>query len=699
MLVRVEGNTLDTIKAGKIPDNRMAFHSEFPLLDFLYRLEASMPSSGRYTPLTPYEIFLNPLQNDSARALLQRRLHNGVVVPAEGRRAGWPVVNSNAEWLLAATELAMADGDSRWLSTVRRAARTALDNDLRISYNKSTGLFFGIPPYMTSDMGIFPSWMAPADLFQQSSLGVNMAYLAAVNTLELSMGNREENQSAIHERYLPLSADTLRHALKKELWIPNMGYFSAVSYGVPVWQLPLQSTDNLAQAIAVISGNVRPRMGEAIIRKTPVTSSGVELFYPSLPSPGRKPSGNNSRLLLQTAWTAACARTGNEAAYSASLGALFAAEGERLLGHRDRLPAFRSSFSSLILRGLLGIRYSSDGIFLTPYVPENLPGEKRIDNLRYRNSTLDIRITGTGRVISTFTIDGKDADPFFPAGMEGRHKISITLAGASADPGFVSIEEEVPESPLSPAVDWISTRSATIHTGILPVSTADTINRISGQPDDNREDDQEECYLVYIDGILREEIFRKDYNLFDSPKAVGVQFTAFVDSRLSGFSSKPYIYVPPSLRRMIYASQISRTGTKILEDKKLAEKFVESSRFKNRHLRFEFDAPVKGRYLVDVHYASGLGIVNRQRKTALRQLRVDNRPEGIFIFPQQAAVAEPGKNEKSWQQMTAWSNTLAVELEKGVNHLELRYFQPSPVYVDPTANDILFDMIRFIPAD
>ncbi|MDE5979436.1 MAG: hypothetical protein K2G84_05310, partial [Muribaculaceae bacterium] len=46
MQVRVSGNVLDTITAAPLPPDRMTFKSAAPLLDFLYRLEASTPPSA-----------------------------------------------------------------------------------------------------------------------------------------------------------------------------------------------------------------------------------------------------------------------------------------------------------------------------------------------------------------------------------------------------------------------------------------------------------------------------------------------------------------------------------------------------------------------------------------------------------------------------------------------------------------------------
>lgn len=678
MQVRVSGNILDTIAAGKIPDWRMTFSSSHPLLDFLYRLEASYPSTGRYATQTPYEIYLNPIQNDSARIMLEGRLRNGLVVPYETRGLGWPAVNSNAEWLLAASELWLATGDSRWERIVRQTARTVIASDKKICRNPATGLFTGIPRYMAAGAGIFPEWMTVTDIFQQSTLGVNVAYAAAMNSLGLA-------------------SDSIVGSLKSLMWIPNMGYFSATAYGTPVYPLPLQSTDNLAQAIAVMSGILPDAMADAIIKKTPTSITGVAHYQPSLPPASGETKDEITPLLLQSAWTAATASCGNEAAYSSATGALFALEGKRLLGFRHRLPSFRSTFTTLILRGLLGIKFTPDGMFFSPYVPENLPGEKRIGNFRYRDAVLDIKITGTGKVISTFTIDGNPSEPFIEASLKGKHSISITLAGASADPGFVNIRETAQLAPLPPITEWTADRQAKIHNGVLPANLPE--QAVSESDREFLEEKGGECRLVYINGVLQEEIFRDTYRLYDARELAVVQFTALIDSELSGFSSKPYLYLPRNQRQAVYASTLAKSGTKILENKNLAARFVESTRFRNRDTSFDINSPGSGRYLVDVHYANGLGIVNSQRKIALRSLRVNGHEAGIFLFPQLSAAAARHSERESWQEMTAWSNSLIVNLDKGVNHLELRYYQPSPVYADPNSNTLLFDIIRLTPVD
>ena len=98
-----------------------------------------------------------------------------------------------------------------------------------------------------------------------------------------------------------------------------------------------------------------------------------------------------------------------------------------------------------------------------------------------------------------------------------------------------------------------------------------------------------------------------------------------------------------------------------------------------------------------MHYISGLGIVNARRRTALRALYVDGARKGIFVFPQHSGASLDRDGGYDWQTLTSFSNPLRVSLRKGVNTLELRLYQPSPVYIDPAANTILADFIRIIP--
>lgn len=689
--LRRDGVVLDSITAPALPEGSMRVKTTLPVLDFLYRLEASRRPSATYTAQSPYEAFLNPLQNDSARTALESRLRNSVVVPLDARGLGWPTINSSAEWLLGASELAVAQGDTRWLRQVRQTARLTMENELRVTYDPVTGLFNGIPHYLAVGSGVLPDWMELQDVAGLQTFAVNAAYCGALQSLEGGAGDSGKQWQ------LSLTSDSLRQCMKRRLWLPNHGCFSAMNYGPKPYVISLTASDNLAQAFAILSGCVAPEFARAIIDKTAVSPRGVSSYQPQLP-PASGPLRNEiSPLLLQAAWTVAAARTGNESAYSASVGSLFVLTAEELLKNPHRSVSCRSGFTALITRGLLGAQFTHEGMSLSPYVPENLPGEKVISNFRYRDANLSFHITGTGRAISTFTLDGTPSKPFISADLTGNHEIAITLAGASADAGLISLRPEPQMLPLPPTVNWKG-RDATIAEGHLPVGvTPDVVREAVGcAPLPNPDN----CYIVYVNGVEEEEIFRTDYQLYDAKTLTAVQFCPFTDGEFEGFSGRPKLYIPSGSQWYVYTPTFAKSGARVLENKKIAERFVEMTRYKNRRFPFEFNAPRTGRYLIDVHYAAGLGIVNNQRRIALRILKVNGADAGTFIFTQLSAVtAQLKESDESWQNTVAWTNPLIVQLNEGPNTLELRYFQPSPVFVDPGSNTVLADIVRILPLD
>jgi hypothetical protein len=672
MLVRVEGNNLDSIKAGKPATTRMTFSSTYPLLDFLYRLEAAMPSSGRYTSQTPYEIYLNPLQNDSARIMLESRIRNGLVLPFDTHSFSWPVVNNNAEWLLAATELAIARGENRWLKSISQTARAVIDTDLRINYNPTTHLFTGLPRYIASMPGIFPSWMDYNNFTQLATFSNNISYCIAMKALDIP-------------------CDSLLYSVKRELWLPDLGRFGAISYGIATSPITLPSGDNLAQSIGIISGLFSDAITDAIIRKTPMSDMGITLFEPSLPVISGKSAEAISPSLLQTAWAIATARSGNQAAYSAAVGSLLATEGQRLLGYRNQAPSFRSSITALILRGFLGAQFSPEGLSFKPNIPENLPGEKYIGNLTYRNCKLNIKIEGTGDVISTFTLDGEPTEPYIDATLSGEHNISIALAGPSDTTNEFSHCETPTQASIPPLATWDSGLLASLQPGTKQDSLAQS------NPDGKEANPKDFTYTVYINGLLTDKIAESQYQLSDVNALTIAQFCSETDNLVAGFSSEPHLCLPAAAMQTISAADIAGCGTKLLKDKMLAENFVESNRFHNRNLRFDFTAPSAGQYLIDIHYVNGLGIVNSQHKLALRRLKIEGREQGVFLFQQKSAANAPKDSGESWQTMTTWTNTVTANMQQGENRIEILYFQPSPIYADPNANVILVDAIRLIP--
>jgi hypothetical protein len=84
-----------------------------------------------------------------------------------------------------------------------------------------------------------------------------------------------------------------------------------------------------------------------------------------------------------------------------------------------------AGFVSLVLYGLLGIRYDVQGMTFTPAVVPVLAGV-RVDGLRYRDAILDIEIRGHGtRCVAM--LDGRRVQRV-EADCTGRHSLVLEMA-------------------------------------------------------------------------------------------------------------------------------------------------------------------------------------------------------------------------------------------------------------------------------
>ncbi len=677
--LRRGGEDVAAINLAPVPAGCPVFESEDTALSFLYRLEATTDtviSPG--LPYLPYTLYILPLPADRAAALLSTRLRNDLPLPPELPRYSWPVVRDNAQWLMAASETAMAGGDERWTRRVLSAARQLLELDTRMALNRGTGLFQGNPRYLLNPSSMFPAWMTPTDLFQNQTLAENAAYHAAIANIErlsARLGTDPE---------IAYPASALREAVNTQLWNPPTGTYGAALYGNPAFPVRLQSADNAAQAIAILGGTASEAMAASIAARTPAGAYGVRLLEPRWAEDSVS-AAEFPPMLLRTLWMTAMSATPNETAYSASVAALIAGRGRALVDTRmdgarhPGLGAIRP-IAALVLRGFLGAKFSPEGMYFSPAIPAELPGDKRLTGLRYRGAVLDISITGTGRALATFTIDGKPSSPFVPADLEGEHEIAITLAGASSDPGSVTAKASQDVLPPTPLVAWQSQRQANLH------------------PDRNSE--ASDGYAVYLNGVLDQITVGQEYTATPTRGITAVQFASVsAEGGIPSFTDAPHIIAPDRWETIARAADHARTGSRLVSDRKAAAEIVESSRWKNRDISFSFNAPATGTYLVDVRYSSGLGIVNPRRRTALRRLKVNGVEAGIFVFPQYSPAWWKRDTGSGWQLPTTYSAQLRVEMEKGENRLTLAYFQPSPVYVDPLANTILIDRIRIRRTD
>jgi len=85
-----------------------------------------------------------------------------------------------------------------------------------------------------------------------------------------------------------------------------------------------------------------------------------------------------------------------------------------------------TGFISLVHMGLLGMRYSVEGIRFEPYLPKGI-GDVTLRNISYRGANLTVSVSGQGRSIQSCQINGKNAKAFVPADASGNFELVIEL--------------------------------------------------------------------------------------------------------------------------------------------------------------------------------------------------------------------------------------------------------------------------------
>jgi glycogen debranching enzyme len=88
-----------------------------------------------------------------------------------------------------------------------------------------------------------------------------------------------------------------------------------------------------------------------------------------------------------------------------------------------------TSFMRLILMGLAGMRFSTEGIEFHPFLPDGID-RLSIENLIYRGRPLDVSIEGNGAVVERCAVNGatKDKALLPTTGSENRNTIAIRLS-------------------------------------------------------------------------------------------------------------------------------------------------------------------------------------------------------------------------------------------------------------------------------
>lgn len=662
------------------------YESDFVLENALYNLSleemcnAIEPDStlrtgkewaGVWTRDVSYSIILSMAHLQpvvSMKSLMKKVNANGRIIQDTGTGGAWPVSSDRMIWAVAAFEIYKVTGNREWLKLIYPIIRNSVEDDLKTVIDNETGLVKGESSFLDWREQEYPRWMQPADIFESVNLGTSAVHCKAIGTL----GEIADiiGDSADSERYKSIS-DLIKSGINKYLWIEKSGFYGQYLYGRNSMLLSPRS-ETLGEALCVLFDIADEERAERVISNVPSLDFGTPCFFPNIAD---IPPYHNDGIwpFVQSYWMWASAKAGNEKGVMHSIGAIYRASALFLTNQENFVDYSGDWFGTQInsanmlwsLSGnisvvhhlLFGIRFNNDGISFEPFVPKVIGGERKLKNFKYRESLLNIELSGWGNAIESFYLDGVEQKPFLKSDLKGVHNIKIVLACKNFTESKIKIvENQYP--PLTPVIS--------LNDGKL------SWEKLKGV----------KSYKVICNGKIWKNISRNQVFIADGMEGE-FQIIAVGENGFESFASEPVSNYKNI--KIIEAEDFAYKSSKVYKDFS-GNGFVEISHDVNKKISVSIDISKTGNYSLDWRYANGNGPVNTENKCAIRSLFVNGDFKGVQVFPQRGINLW-----NSW----GWSNPVILELKEGKNQINLE-FMPYNENMNILVNNANLDYLRVI---
>lgn len=259
----------------------------------------------------------------------------------------------------------------------------------------------------------------------------------------LAMGEMAQllGKSADRDRYFA-KAKRLKDAINREMWMPDYGYYAQLKVDGFGYDRLIEQFSSLGEAFAVLYG-IASREQTARIVASPQWDT--ELGHPLMwPMHGNEAYHDQTIWpMAEGYWTAANGRAGNLErlrkgiaifVQMAMIEHTFAEQIDpyQLMHQGSRDQAWSCmAYIQILFKGLLGLTAQPDSLVIEPCVPEVFAKGFSLKGLHYREATLDIAVSGSGRYIRRFLLNGQPTVNVIPATARGPQRIVIEMTNAA----------------------------------------------------------------------------------------------------------------------------------------------------------------------------------------------------------------------------------------------------------------------------
>ena len=573
---------------------------------------------------------------------LLKKVADDRIIQDTGTGGAWPVSTDRMIWAVAAWDLYKVTGDEEWLDYIYIIIKNSIDDDIKVAFAKD-GLTKGESSFIDWREQSYPRWMQPVDIYNSENLGTIAIHYKSLMILS-EISRMKGDDASLYVDY----ADKIKKALNDKLWIESKGYYGNFMYGRNYLSLSPKA-EALGSSHMVRFGIASEERAKTLMESFPVVKWGTPVFYPQIPN--MHPYHNNGIWpFVQGYWNLAAKEVNNEKAVEFGMASLFRSAGLFLTNYENyvaetgdweqtdveamnshnmlwSVAAQLSNYYKIIF----GLEYNVNSLGFSPLVPQAYAGNLELNNFKYRNSILNIKITGFGNGISSFKLDGVEQDAIVNSSLKGNYNIEILMNGKLNEGSKINLVENrfSPETPVlkvdGDVIKWERTENATL-------------------------------YQVYKNGKFIVETDDNKYKVNINEAFESYQVKAIDTYINESFLSEP-VEFENSLSVIIPVSKFNKTSDEGSEELILTQ-------IENNQISTPFEVLVAGKYFVKFEYANGSGPINTENKCAIRSLYVNDNYVGPVVMPQ--------RGEDNWSEF-GWSNIIEVNLEKGENKFKLKY--------------------------
>jgi hypothetical protein len=629
---------------------------------------------GVWTRDISYSILLSlaAVEPDVAKRSLLAKVTRDRIVQDTGTGGSWPVSTDRMVWALAAWEIYEVTGDRDWLKRSFEIVSSSAADDQKVIFAHNTGLVHGESSFMDWREQTYPAWMDPVDIYTSQDLGTNAVHYQMYRILAAMA--KELHQPADHYAH---AADQIRSSINQWLWRKDAGYYGQYLYGRNNLTLSPR-LDALGEALSVLFDIATPENQDRILQSVPVMEYGIPCIYPQ--TAGIPPYHNDSIWpFVEAFWGLAGAKRGNEAIVLQSFASIYRASALFLTNKENMVASTGSNAGTqinsdrqlwsvagnlaLVYRILFGMKFSTVGLTFQPMIPAELNGQYVLNNLRYRNAVLTLRIQGHGSTIKSCKVDGHAAKPMVEPDLAGNHEVEIQMVPDDLPTKSSSIVNAAvaPATPTLQVVDGSMTWSAVqdaekyhiYRNAKLVSTTSELMVAVS-------EKQPAEYQVSSVDGQGRESFLSEPVEI--NSETIIVRANEGVKDRIAG---------PPHEVSRLRATRPENNGAIQLDRDQLTK------------FSLEVTVPLAKRFDIKFRYSNGSGPINTDNKCAIRTLFVDGQRVGAIVMPQ--------RGEMQWSNF-GFSSVQSVDLKKGRHIIELR-FESENQNMNQGVNRVMLDSV------